>query len=84
VPNHKRDDNLPDYDVPVQGIDSPGDEGLTFLDALWDAAPFATHGAFVRRAEEVADAWAAAGLFTDAERVTVIEHASRSERELRP
>jgi hypothetical protein len=26
VPNRKRDDDLPNYDVPVQGITSPGDD----------------------------------------------------------
>lgn len=84
VPNRTRDDGLPDYDVPVEGVPSPGDEGLTFLDAVWDAAPFATHDAFARRVERVADAWAAAGLFTAAERDRVVELASRAERELRP
>jgi DUF1680 family protein len=84
VPNRKRDDNLPDYDVPVQGVASPGDEGPTFLDALWDGAPFASHGAFVRRVEQLADEWRSAGLFTEAERTTVVERAAEAEGELQP
>lgn len=84
VPNRKRDDNLPDYDVPVQGVTSPGDEGLTFLDVLWNAAPFATHGDFVHRVEHVAGDWMKAGLFTETERDTVIRCASQANRELRP
>lgn len=84
VPNRRRDDNLPNYDVPVQGITSPGDDGLTFLDALWDGAPFATHGDFVDRVRQVTGDWAAKGLFTAAERDTVIRHAAQAERELRP
>lgn len=50
VPNYKRDDDLPKYDVPVTGIPSPGDDGLS-LDVVWDQAPFQTHGAFVSRDE---------------------------------
>ncbi len=84
VPNRKRDDDLPHYDVPVDGVASPGDDGLTFLDVLWDGAPFATHDAFVRRVTEVADDWVAAGLLSPAERTTLTGHAARAERELRP
>ncbi|MCI2422221.1 glycoside hydrolase family 127 protein [Saccharopolyspora sp. K220] len=84
VPNRKRDDDLPNYDVPVEGIGSPGDEGLTFLDVVWDAAPFPTHGDFVRRVVELANEWVVNGLFTAAERDTVIEYATQAEGELRP
>jgi hypothetical protein len=34
VPNAKRDDDLSNYDVPVERITSPGDDGLTFLDSV--------------------------------------------------
>ncbi|MGP4112747.1 glycoside hydrolase family 127 protein [Streptomyces sp. 4N509B] len=84
VPNRKRDDGLPRYDVPVEGVASPGDEGLTLLDAVWDAAPFADHDAFVRRVRRVAEEWRAAGLLTAAERETVLAYASRAQDELRP
>ena len=55
VPNVKRDDDLPNYDVPVTGITSPGNDGLTFLDIVWDDAPFASHAAFVAKVTAAAD-----------------------------
>lgn len=70
--------------MPVEGVTSPGDDGLTFLDVVWDGAPFAEHRDFVRRVERTADAWAAAGLFTKGQRATVVEHAAAAERELTP
>ncbi|WP_367127642.1 beta-L-arabinofuranosidase domain-containing protein [Saccharothrix sp. HUAS TT1] len=82
VPNRKRDDGLPHYDVPVQGITSPGDDGPTFLDLLWDRAPFANHGRFVAAATALADAFAAAGAFTGAERDVVVATAASAAREL--
>lgn len=84
VPNRKRDDDLPNYDVPVEGVTSPGDEGLTFLDVVWDGAPFAEHRDFVRRVKQTGDAWVAAGLFTDEERATVVDRAAEAEEELAP
>ncbi len=56
VPNRKRDDGLPDYDVPVEGIPSPGTDGLTFLDVVWDEAPFHAHGDFVETVRRTARA----------------------------
>ncbi|MFE2754087.1 beta-L-arabinofuranosidase domain-containing protein [Actinosynnema sp. NPDC059335] len=82
VPNRKRDDGLPNYDVPVQGITSPGDDGPTFLDLLWDQAPFADHGAFVAAVTALADAFVAAGTFTAAERAVVVSKAASANREL--
>jgi uncharacterized protein len=61
APNHKRNDGLPDYDVPVEGISSPGTDGLTFLDVVWDEAPFATHGDFVETVRRTARDFAEAG-----------------------
>lgn len=84
VPNYKRDDNLPDYDVPVTGIPSPGDDGLTFLDVVWDGAPFANHGEFVSTVARVAEDFLEMGLFTAAEKDTVVSRAARAERELAP
>jgi hypothetical protein len=84
VPNVKRDDDLPNYDVPVTGITSPGDDGLTFLDIVWDQAPFANHGAFVSAVTATADAFAGAGTLTNAQRATVIAAAASAEQELRP
>lgn len=84
VPNRNRNDHLPNYDVPVQGITSPGTDGLTFLDVVWDAAPFATHGDFVGKVQQVAADWVAAGLFTATQRDTVVNSAAQAESELRP
>jgi hypothetical protein len=84
VPNVKRDDNLPNYDVPVTGITSPGDDGLTFLDIVWDAAPFATHAAFVSKVTETAEFFVGKGTLTTAQRDTVVAAATAAEAELKP
>ncbi|MEV5695615.1 beta-L-arabinofuranosidase domain-containing protein [Micromonospora globbae] len=84
VPNRKRNDGLPNYDVPVAGIPSPGTDGPTFLDLVWDEAPFATHGAFVSTVARTAEAFVEAGVFTDAEKDVVVSHAARASRELAP
>jgi uncharacterized protein len=84
VPNRKRDDDLPNYDVPVTGITSPGDDGLTFLDIVWDEAPFATHGAFVATVARTAEQFVAAGLFTEEEKDRVMSAAGRANNELQP
>ncbi|MFT7839773.1 glycoside hydrolase family 127 protein [Saccharothrix sp. BKS2] len=82
VPNRKRDDGLPRYDVPVEGVPSPGTDGPTFLDLLWDRAPFADHPRFVAAVTALADAFAAAGAFTRAERDEVVTKAAAAAREL--
>ncbi len=84
VPNRKRNDGLPAYDVPVAGIPSPGTDGPTFLDLVWDQAPFADHGAFVTTVTRTAEAFVQAGVYTAAERDLVVAHAVGSERELDP
>jgi DUF1680 family protein len=84
VPNRKRDDDLPNYDVPVQGITSPGDDGLTFLDIVWDEAPFATHGAFVSTVAQSAERFLQAGLFTSEEKDRVVSAAARARQDLEP
>jgi DUF1680 family protein len=84
VPNYKRDDDLPNYDVPVAGIPSPGDDGLTFLDVVWDEAPFATHGDFVSVVARTAEEFLDTGLFTVEEKDTVVSAAARALRELAP
>jgi hypothetical protein len=84
VPNRKRNDGLPDYDVPVTGVTSPGSDGPTFLDLLWDQAPFATHGQFVSAVGDTAAAFVSAGVFTAGERDAVISAAVAAEAELSP
>jgi integrase len=84
VPNHKRNDGLPRYDVPVSGISSPGEDGPTFLDLLWDQAPFAAHGDFVSAVARTAEAFVTAGVLTDAEKDRVVSDAARASKELAP
>ena len=52
-----------------------GADGLTFLDAVWDQAPFAGAAAFVRAVSRTADAWVTAGLLTAAQRAAVVAAA---------
>lgn len=82
VPNRKRNDGLPKYDVPVQGIPSPGSDGPTFLDLVWDQAPFATHAAFVTAVDKLAGEFVSKGVFTATERTTIVNRAREAEREL--
>jgi hypothetical protein len=84
VPNRTRDDGLPNYDVPVQGIPSPAHDGPTFLDLVWDEAPFATHGNFVSVVARLAEQFVTAGTFTDTEKDQVVSAAARARQELTP
>ena len=84
VANRRRNDGLPRYDVPVQGVAaSPGSDGLTFLDVVWDRAPFASHADFVGAVEEVAAAFVAAGVYSGRERDGIVARAREAEGELR-
>lgn len=84
VPNYTRNDGLPDYDVPVDGIPSPGSDGLTFLDVVWDQAPFATHGAFLKAVAQTTEEFVKRGQMTTDEKDTVIRAAGQSEAALNP
>ena len=84
VPNYKRDDGLPNYNVPVQGITSPGHDGLTFLDIVWDQAPFVDHGKFVSAVAHTANYFVAKGLFTASQHDLVVSAAARAREELAP
>ncbi|MFI5912380.1 beta-L-arabinofuranosidase domain-containing protein [Dactylosporangium sp. NPDC051541] len=77
VPNRKRDDGLPNYDVPVSGVTSPGTDGPTFLDLLWDQAPFASHSQFVDAVTALAST-----LLSAAEQDTVVAAANAARAEL--
>ncbi|WP_433060795.1 beta-L-arabinofuranosidase domain-containing protein [Dactylosporangium sp. CS-033363] len=77
VPNRKRNDGLPNYDVPVSGVTSPGTDGPTFLDLLWDQAPFASHSQFVAAVGTLAST-----LLSAAEKDTVIAAANAARQEL--
>jgi uncharacterized protein len=64
--------------------ESVDEDGLSFLDRVWQAAPFATHGAFVSRVREVSGEWQAQGRFTRQERRAVITAAEQAEGSMRP
>ena len=84
VPNRKRNDGLPRYDVPVSGIASPGTDGPTFLDLVWDRAPFESHDEFVSVVAEIANEFVGAGVFTKEERDVVVQKAGEAEKDLAP
>lgn len=84
VANRKRNDRLPSYDVPVAGISSPGTDGPTFLDLLWDQAPFATHAAFLDAVTSVAGDFVRAGVYSAREREDILAKAKEAEAELTP
>jgi len=84
VPNRERNDGLPKYDVPVMGVTTPGTDGPTFLDLVWDAAPFATHATFVQKVTSTADSFAGAGILSTQERDIIIAKAKLAEHELNP
>ncbi|KAK2753593.1 hypothetical protein FQN54_007370 [Arachnomyces sp. PD_36] len=84
VPNRKRNDHLPDYDVPVEGITSPGKDGPTFLDLVWDQAPFATHAVFMDTVTSIVSAFVDAGIYTPKERDAIVKNAREAEKELAP
>ncbi|KAI1192273.1 hypothetical protein F5B17DRAFT_380058 [Nemania serpens] len=84
VPNRKRNDGLPKYDVPVSGVSSPGTDGPTFLDLVWDQAPFATHDAFVKTVTSIASDFVASGVYSSKERDTIVTKAGQAEKELAP
>ncbi|WP_316959482.1 hypothetical protein [Streptomyces sp. TRM68367] len=50
-------------------------DGLTFLDALWQQAPFAASAQFVRAVRGLADTYLSAGLFSSTERDRVVAAA---------
>lgn len=50
-------------------------DGLTFLDVLWQQAPFATAARFVDAVRALADVWLAEGLFARSERDRVVAAA---------
>ncbi|MCO8277504.1 hypothetical protein M1L60_43695 [Actinoplanes sp. TRM 88003] len=68
--------------MPVTGIPSPGTDGPTFLDLVWDHAPFATHQQFVTTVTDTATAFVTAGVFTAAEKNALVTAADAAKDEL--
>ncbi|MFJ7996201.1 hypothetical protein ACIQ7D_03380 [Streptomyces sp. NPDC096310] len=54
-------------------------DGATFLDVLWERAPFTSSGQFVAAVRALAESWLAEGVFSRAERDRVIEAAVGAE-----
>ena len=66
------------------GMANPvGADGMTFLDAVWDQAPFRSHDQFISVVEQTADEWEGSGMLTDGERSGIVDAARRAEDDLR-
>jgi hypothetical protein len=66
------------------GVRNPvGPGGLTFLDTLWDEAPFPSHGEFLAAVERIGREWVAGGTLTSGQVDTVLDAARRAEADLR-
>jgi hypothetical protein len=59
-------------------------DGLTFLDVLWDEAPFTDHGQLESAVGRITGEWQQAGRLTAQERAAIVSAAARAERDLRP
>ena len=59
------------------------DDRLTFLDVLWNEAPFANHRQFTSAVAKVAAEWEKAGRLDARERAAVVNAAGKAERDLR-
>jgi hypothetical protein len=68
--------------VPNDGIRD--EAGLTFLDRIWERAPFASHGSFMARVMEVTTDWLQADRHTRDQTLTIRVAAARADEELRP
>ncbi|GIH05457.1 hypothetical protein Rhe02_35240 [Rhizocola hellebori] len=56
----------------------------TFLDAVWVAAPFASHAAFMTQVTNVGNTWRSRGLLSTTEQTAVTNAAQAAEPDLRP
>ncbi|WP_246113741.1 glycoside hydrolase family 127 protein, partial [Streptomyces montanus] len=56
-------------------------DGTTFLDLVWNQAPFTTSGRFVRAVRATAGDWLSEGLLTRSERDRVVAAATRADLE---
>ena len=62
---------------------TPREDRLTFLDVLWDEAPFANHEQFMTAVTRIATEWQKAGRFTAQERTAIVDAAAKAEAQLR-
>lgn len=82
IANRKRNDGLPRYDVPVANVASPGTDGPTFLDVVWDSAPFASHDAFVGVVKSVVQAFVGKGVYSQSEGQKIVKAAGAAKGQL--
>lgn len=68
----------------VPNDDLRDDEGETFLDRVWEAAPFRNHGRFVQRVVQLSGDWLRAGRHTESQRKAILFAAARSAKDLAP
>jgi hypothetical protein len=61
---------------------SAGPDGLTFLDTVWDQAPFGSHAEFLATVERTADDWEGTGALTRMERTAIVDAARRAQADL--
>jgi len=65
------------------GVPNPsGDDGLTFLDAVWAQAPFASHAQFVSTVERVGEEWEGRGVLAGDQLSAIVDAARQAEAEL--
>jgi hypothetical protein len=57
-------------------------DGISLLDAVWKAAPFANHARFVAAVERVSTEWRTAGLISAADQVQVAKAARGSVKDI--
>ena len=62
---------------------SASEDRLTFLDVLWNEAPFANHRQFTAAVTRIAADWEKAGRFTAPQRTAVVAAAGKAEPDLR-
>ena len=58
-------------------------DGLTFLDVVWDHAPFASYREFRSTVQRVAAEWQKAGTLTRQEQAAILKAADNAEKDLR-
>jgi hypothetical protein len=61
---------------------TPGDDGLSFLDVIWDQAPFQDHAQFVAAVEQTAAEREAAGRYSAEQGAAAVAAARQAEAEL--
>ena len=65
------------------GVSNPaGEDGRTFLDAVWEQAPFPNHDAFVATVERTAHEWSRAGSLPASDQSAIVDAARRAETDL--